>query len=516
MTSVLERTLEGQRRRASEPVGELRLSDELRRASLFSGYVSTGDGLEGEVGILAPEHERLRGIAAHVGGRPLCSLDDRPGWPICGAVDDDQLRPNPFFDGPRQIEDGDRTVARVRAEADDLLERVLVAPEAAVSSRFIDVTDESRGLRVRGRLWLELDSAVRPSVTMLSAGERLGRSQAPLARLTGPEGLDRTVPVSGALFVEHLPRDEDAAAELSRMAAEMTGGDASHHFATELALEAAVAMADELAGALPQDQVDRLVWTLALLEAPFEEPPVARGTEGEVAAAAVLSEIRERQAIWTTDRRGDADGQFPGTPPRFVLVAEDNRGLLAALEARSSRTIVRDLGGAVRAAAEKVRERRPPLPEPLARYLSKRREGSPVVEPEATPEEPLVDPVFSGLVSTVRSWFGGGAPAPVPTTLRQILEAAIARLGLPGEPVLEVGFSRRGRAVRYDESNKRIVINRDHPAILALIPPDDEPAGASLRLVLAAIVGELNRSHEAVTATAELEALRYLLESKRV
>lgn len=516
MTKVLERTLEGQRRRTSEPVRTLVIHDELRNACLFAGTVS-GEGFEGEVGILAPERESLRGIAMHVGGRPLCHLDDRPGWPICGVVDDEHLRPNPFFDGPRQIDDGDRAVARVRSQADALFEVALEAPDDAIVSRFVDATDERRGLRIRGRLWLEVDVVARASVTMLTTGERPATKKVPLVRLHGPEGLDRTLPVGGVLFVEHLPREKEGAGELLKMAAEMAGGDASHHYATELALEAAASMVNDVVDAVSELELDRVRWTLALLEAPISPPPIARGTEGDVTAAMVRDELGERQTLWYSRRRGDVEGSFPGTPPRFVLTAGENEGLFSALKARSTRPILREVGGtgspvALGPRGPRGARGRAAMPAPLARYLEKRRQ----VAPEAEPQEPLVDPLFSGLVSTVRAWFGGGVPAPVPTTLREIVEGAIAGLGLPGDPVLAVGFSRRGRAVRYQKSQKRIVINRDHPTILALIPPDDEVADTSLRLVLAAVVSELNRAQETVTATAELEALRYLLESRKV
>lgn len=508
MTTILARTMEAQRRRHAEPVAALRLPANVRQACL---WVGAGEGLEGEIGILAPESAELRGVDVHIGRRPLCDLADGPGWPIRAVVDDAAMPPNPFFDGPRRTEDGTRFVERVRAEADALIERVIVAPPGVPASRFIDAEDRARGLRVKGRLWLEAQPGARPLVGIFSAGERPGRAAAPLVRLHGPEGLDRTVPVSGTLLVEHLPREEVGAEGLLKMG--VTIGDASHHYATELALEAAVSMLDELADRMTAVDRERIRWSLALLEAPLAEPPVAVGTEGEITARAILDELTERQAIWYSEGRGQVDGGFPGAPPGFVMAVEHNRGLIAALEGRSLRPLLREVGGASVAtrAEPKPRPRPPrrPLPPP----------GAPIPAPSWSAlglEPPLVDPWFSGLVSTVRGWFGAPAPAPATPTLRGEIEVAIAGLRLPGLPVEAVGFSRRGRAIRYQKGHKRLVINRDHPAILTLIPPDGEMSDGGRRLLLAAIVSELNRAHEAVTAAAELEALGDLLERRSV
>jgi hypothetical protein len=484
MTSVLERTMTGIVRRSAPPLERIALSAVEAAACRWTGSVDA-DGMTVEVGILSPGAAVDRGVRAHVRGRYLCTLDDGPGWPLVAAVDDSTLQANPYFDGPRRKSDGLACVARVRAEAKALIQRALKAPADAAASCWVDEAG------IVGRLWLPRRFPSNPRVTLCTP---VGQDETVLVELGVVAGLAQTLPVEGVLMAS------DDTQPWSRAAA--------------AGLRAAVTMVDGGLDVAARD-LARYRWSLALLGADLAEPPSALGLsvvsgaverdEVSLDADAIRSELAAQSTIWFSSGRGDVDGEFPEREPAFVVLDGEDAGLLDVLETRALVPILRELGGRVVPVTE-VSSERPPSATVADEHAASARQA------ELPDDEVLVDPWFSGLATRLRRWVGAGrSPAPATASLRESIEEAIATLHLHGAPVAAVGLSRVGRAVRFQPRHKRLVINRDHPAIVALIPASASLGGHARRLLLAAIVGELNAAHESVTPATEQDALLRLL-----
>jgi hypothetical protein len=112
---------------------------------------------------------------------------------------------------------------------------------------------------------------------------------------------------------------------------------------------------------------------------------------------------------------------------------------------------------------------------------------------------------FHGLVRWIGELVSGPEPDPNPALTSALTEAIVA-MKLTGNPVTSVREVRRGRAVRFDEEAKQLVVNTQHDAVRALADDD-----ARVLFLLAAAVSEVNRELEHVTDAEELNVILDLL-----
>src|SRR5205814_1494876 len=99
----------------------------------------------------------------------------------------------------------------------------------------------------------------------------------------------------------------------------------------------------------------------------------------------------------------------------------------------------------------------PPAPPPVE-----------LIAPETDSPPPSSEGFFQGLVRRVIEIVTPPKPPP-DEALTGALAGAIAAMKLPTTPVAAVVEVHRGRAVRYDVENKRILVNASHDAVRALV-----------------------------------------------
>src|SRR5262249_56990700 len=97
-TTELRELRLGEERRAAPPLERVAIDPETRTKCIFT-IAFDEEGVAGEVGILAPRHGELRGIAVHATRRPLCTIEDGVGWPVVAAINDDRLPATRAFHG---------------------------------------------------------------------------------------------------------------------------------------------------------------------------------------------------------------------------------------------------------------------------------------------------------------------------------------------------------------------------------------------------------------------------------
>ena len=495
-TTTLRLDLEAAARRAAPQVDTLALPADIAPRCLRVRQLDA-DGLRGEVGLLHPEQIEHRGVHLHLTRRPLCRLDDEPGWPIVAMVDDETMKPNRFFDGPRTGMLGKELVARLRAIAGEMALELFAAPDTAAVEVAVDAGapagggggDEASagdGLTALGRFWLPRRFPLTPTVRVWAPGLVGGKAKITLRRLGGGRGFEGFIPVEGDI-----------------LAATVESGGDLHHALAELARAQGAlllqAAADE--GALEAFELERYRWSFALLGVDLEPEPRAPTAAGdEVGPAEIRRELGQGDLIWHSAQAGTSDGQFPDEPPPFVLL-DDGGPLLDVLRARAPGRL-RELGGA---------ESMAPVP-PAARQPSEIVQQPPELPLVGDAEEATADGFLGGLRRWVVQAFAElPPPAPITRSLRETIGQRIVLLALTGHPVEEVAFARSGRAVRFQARRKRVVINRDHPAVLRLLPASEEPKPLALSLLVAAIVTEIDRAQEAVTPAEVLRVLTDLL-----
>jgi hypothetical protein len=525
-TTFLLRDLEGEQRARAPQLDAFALGPEQRQRCLRVIDLER-NGLVGQVGILAPAHAADRGLRVHTHRRPLCTLGDGPGWPLCAVLNDDGLRPSRAFDGLSSRKQARAVRERIREAATAELQQWLRAPPQALASRWIDsavpvaededpsdeaassAKDGSAAAHVVGSLCLPATWPERPALRIRSASAPEG-NRIPLRPLSRPPQLDGRLPVEGELLV--LPTAE--------------GGADLHGTVVDLALGAIEQMLAEAGSSeLPSAELDRYRWDLALLGRPGGEAPVAPTCDGaSVGPDQVLQELSTRGVLWYSEQRGSVAGAFPTEPPSFVLLGCS--ALLEVLTQRALRGVLRELGGLTVETAGAALEAGAELGSTALAVagLPGAEAAAPLeLQPEtATAPDTLsglqtpVDPSWlDGLVQQVRSWFSPtGEPLAVGARveLTDAVLDALERLALTGEPVAAVQCVSSGRPVRYDRNARRILLNHRHPVVSALGRQPLEPT--ALAMLVAAAVGEVNRALEAVTDSEECRALADLLAAK--
>ncbi len=493
--ALVERALAGERRRAAAPA-PLCIPEALQSCCLMVRAVAEPH-LRGEAALLAATSVERAGIFVHVDGRPLCQLAPR-GWPTVAVVDVDGVTPNPFFDG-LSPEDEARVVEAVAELTEAMIAARTSAPRGCRGEIAVRVVED--GLEVTGHLWLPPAWPAQPVVTVEAVDARGIPQAAPLTALSGHSvTMSSVVPIGGHLMVaQPAPLLHQALGELARRAlAEML-----HALAPR-------------AGAAADVELEAYRWNLALLGGEVDGELSAPSTEGRVGLSEVVDAIATG-TVWYTARRGSRGGVLPSEGPAFVLPDEPEHALLRVLRARCPLVLV-ELGG-----VEPVARSQPPLAARVATHaearpaaldaerLGSNDEGERGVAAEE--EIAVEDSWFAGLTRRVLAVFTA-VPPPLPVTrgFRDELEATLHLLDLPMDTLASVAFTRSGRAVRYRPAERRVIVNRDHAVVRALVPDATEPSPVVLGALAAAAVSELNRAHGAVTAAEELHALEALAE----
>ncbi|MCA9620299.1 MAG: hypothetical protein KC731_14855, partial [Myxococcales bacterium] len=239
-------------------------------------------------------------------------------------------------------------------------------------------------------------------------------------------------------------------------------------------------------------------WTFALLGAELERPPQAASSDGPLLPGEVLEQLLGSEPLRFAPRT-----EASAWTERVIFEGEDD-GLLATLRRRGAGDRLDRLTSPAR---EVIDEALLPLPAAPPTSVALAPRG------ETDPEEPLVDPWLSGFVSRMRRWLTGApAPQPAPRSLRLVLEQAVEELGTSSAEIHHIGFSRRGRPIRYQLEEHRLVVNRDHPTVAAWVDGDRFRSPSTRRLFLAAVLSELNRAYQSVTAATEMQLLVELMQ----
>jgi hypothetical protein len=500
VTEWMRRDLEAERRRSAPQAEHVRAGEQARSHFLSSFEVADGS-TTGEIGVLEPLAAGARGIQVLVTRRPVCRLDDGPGWPIAAVVNDDGLHPTRWFDGVLPT-DEIALRARMRALATRHLATKLAAevpPEAQVLARaFVDEAvppappyGSTEPMSMLGYVYLPATWPAQPTVRILVQG--LGTHEAePLALAAAP--IQPWLPIGAHLLVSH------AAQEFTRGAA--------CRLALALRGVAERLLAKPLREAPADPEVAAYAWNLRLLGSTANGEPEALAADGsKVDADAVIAALAGPGEIWLTDRQGVPEGLFPEGVVPFVLV-DDRSPLVRVLRARVPPGKLKVLGALAPPAPAA------PRPESALAPPSSR-------EPEALAEKFDADDASN---RASRSWLGAvlGRVAGLfsdarpegsePTGVGDAVERMLRAMRLRDEPVTAVHEVARGKLVRYDRQRRAIFLNVEHPA---LAPHFAAPSPAPLRracvALAAAALSEVNIALENVTDQDEAQALLELL-----
>jgi len=476
-----------ERRRNATPVASLMLPPELRAACFVTAAVRV-EGTAGEVGVLTPAHAELRGGTLHVGHRPLCDLDDRPGWPIVAILNDDSVAPDDFFESPADRSVLAELVRRARGVARMTLQASF-SPGSALAARFFE--DEAvGGFRVTGCLWLGSSFPAAPKVRVYAGGRA-----APLVRcleaLGPPAHVAPALPVEGDLLVR---RDGDSDAEggvgaaIAMTLANLDTLSETWQALNELGARIAVELLHEArARGVEAPALDEHALSLALLGLDVPTPALHAADGAPLVVAEVLAELALAGKLWTSDGRASVDGAFPGAMPSFFL--PERSPLVNVLAKRLPTEGLRALGSLK---AERV----------LAPPDFHAAASAPPELPPPSPDggEPSFWDRFLAVLSGTDEEQVEDTRAPEHLALlSQVLE-----LRLTGGPVEGVAVGRGKRPLRYDSARKRLLIGRGISATLLA-------TGGGAAVLAAHAVCEVNRALVEVTDGEEHRALIALL-----
>lgn len=526
VTEWMRRDLEAERRREGPRVERARF-DGAARAHFAASFEVEDGALSGEIGLLRPGSDGARGVQVLVNRRPLCRIDDGPGWPLAAVVNDDTLHPDRWFSALPPVEETTLR-ARVRRLATEHLQGTLGAslPEGRLAGVFLDRQvppvesyDSTAPMTLTGHLYLPATWPVDPSARIWVQGVDKP-FEGPIALATSP--IHPVLPIGGVFFVAH------------KEAAFHRGAAARVALCLRSALEELLAPFEEAGSADPE--ILAYLWNLRLLGGVAVDAPTAVAAGGEVVTVGDVLRALEKGEIWLTDRRGSIDGAFPGGAPPFVLRDEPSP-LVRVLRARAPRERLRLLGGqavdrggapAVVSAGSGAGPGGFEAPAPAAPALAEPVLAPPSVPPPRAPAPEVPDITVPAAPESrrrpSRSWLGAviervsealsggsGAEAP-PTEISVAVERALRALRLRDEPVIVVREARRGRLLRYDKANRVVTINIAHPALAKVVaaPTPGAVRRACLALTAAAVT-EVNIALEHVTDHDEREALLELL-----
>lgn len=508
-TATLRRDRAAEARASAPPVSSILLDQELRSKCIRVITVSDR-GVTGEIGVLAPEHQNKRGINVFVKNRPLCLIDDGPGWGLCAAINKDNIKPNRWFDGVKSSGDAEDIRRIVRDLAEGAMRSWLNPPIDALAVKWLDAipaAGDEKSLPIFGALWLPATWPVDPKISIVSAEPSQKVVIAP-----GTAGtIRRHIPVCGAFLLSpDLPWAAFERAALREA-------------------EIMVAALESTPGA--ERAVEAYRWNIGLLGLTSVRVTPVRSADGvEVNLSDVLGELAGKGCVWVTRRDGSAEGSFPGAPPSFVLL-DDGSALVHVLRNRAPKSAVRELGEIdiaphLAPEAHPERARATPIasmPSVMFSHEAMRPLYSPELSADSNgePGDPHAPPAVAlpwleRLRRRVALFFATGPANPDARLLEQknalcaALHQALGELGLVGGPVHEIREVKRGPAVRYDAQNQCVLLNRRSSA-LHWLRSSEAPSARALTFLIAAIVSEINRSMTGVTDAEERRVLLQLL-----
>ncbi|MFO0586864.1 MAG: hypothetical protein U0441_04965 [Polyangiaceae bacterium] len=502
VTEWMRRDLAAEQRLAADPMEKIEIPAEAR-ARVFASMTIQDKRCSGEIGLLDPGAESLRGVRLSVNRRPLCTIDDAPGWPIVAALEDPALHANRWFDA-LEPSTRDETAARgrIRSLADRLLreatERALPPESERLATVFIDEEVPPMGpygstamMRATGHLYLPRKWPVLPTLQLRIQGNALHHT-GPLSIASA--AIHPVLPVCGSLLITHA-EDEFTRGSGFRLALAIRGG-VEKHFGPMLRERA-------------QDpEIQAYHWNLYLLGATTLGEPSSLAADGaKVPVEALSSMLREGADLWLSDVDATIEGAFPDRAVPFIL--RSGTPLARVLEARVPLTRLKRLG------ATSLEAR--PL-EALAPPSSRPPNADTVAFDAADASHRTSRGWFGAMIDRVASLWGGDntprdSQSRQPATgLTAAVERALRAMRLRDEPVLYVEETTRGRLVRYDVRERAVLINIAHPAVADHVTSQSP---ATLRRVTLALVtaalSEVNIALDHVTDQDESQALLELL-----
>lgn len=505
VTEELRREIMAEDRRRAPQLAYVGLST-TQRLECLDVIPLEGGGMEGEIGILAPENASKRSILIHKNRRKLCELSDAMGWPVLAVINDDSIPENKSFDGIRG--NGAKTKVRreVQAKAESVFAKWSTIPQGVLVGRQVNVRLLSDSLVVMGALWLPPSWHSAGSIDVRDASNRFPMSRTFAApKSTHKFPFIAPIPVGGRLFVANTgsaKKPQDITIALSTWLFDET---------KSLVLEAVTSGKD------PQ-VVRAYQWAMRLFGADMG-PLEAEAADGrKIDSAEIIATLETKGEMWVTARVSDIEGQFPADLPFFILRGHQ-QPLVEVLRARTD--FVREFAATIKqvaavpkpsvAATPFQTDKREPSTAPLATL--------PLTAP-APVEIPLEDVAsseketswFKSLVQRVVVFFDRPDPLePWTKELGPSLMLAIDKLGLTPTSVLTgVRYVRRGRPMVFEEATGTLIINRSHAGVRTLAARVTNDPKARLLLVVLA-VREINRVLEVVTDATERRVLLALL-----
>lgn len=512
VSDIVRQDLAAEARASAPRVETIALGAEVRKKCIATTTFEAAT-TRGEVGLLAPAYADARGIHVHLDGRPLCRIDDAPGWPVVAVVDDARLAPDRWWLGIEQRADERLVRGRVQKASAALSREHLAPPGDALATCWLEGDAATfDGAHVVASIWLPPAVPEQPAVVALTPSSPSPIEGEPRTlRVPSPaRGLEGSLPVAGRLLLcpgdsgAWMPEaafDAVARAVLARLPALLEEADRSGASPSVLAAYRTSAR---------------------LVGAEVDAPPVPLSGGGSMGLDRLLAEIASGRPLWVSSGRGAVLGEFPdGEPPFFLL---DGSPAVRVLRARLPRERLRDLGGLASSMPEPSRARKEPA---AAKALAKATSQSSAegarpagdVGSGPAPTEPsshdgeaayVPEPWIGSLFRRVAALFGSrdAPPEPAHRGLRRALLDAVDAMSLAGQPVSAVAYARSGRPVRFDPKHARLVVNRHHPAVARLVR-DLDPGG--IALLAAAALAEVSRASEPVTDAEERRALLALL-----
>lgn len=463
-TDLLRRERAGELKLQQPPLAAVGIHGSLRSKCLFVSSIAAR-GLQGEVGLLAPELAGCRGVEVYVGRRLLCTLPDGEGYPILAAVNCDSLVPNRYFDGLRTTLAGEELVATVRSLASNAARQWLVSSRRTAATRTVEVSLPPEAplgaMSLTGVFWIPDQWPVAPQSSVRSS---LGQANEPLRVSSPHESIDGIIPVCAELYVFHqgFEQGSDAAPYAWR----------EYTIIRKLALKALREMLAEAGSVLPPSELEAWQWNMVLL-GDVDQGLSASCLDGSrVGASRVLDTLRSGARVALASQ----------TTPFFSSVApvllDNGSSACRVLRARArkgidelSSTAVTGAGGLAGGASSWLQG----IGARLALALSGEKSG---------PADPLESQLAGALLRMLHA------------------------LHLTGAPVRAVRIASRGRPVRFRASDGALLVNTGSEAVRACLALAPESA---LAVIGAAALAELNRDLPAVTDREEAEALRNLL-----
>lgn len=201
-TEELRTIARGIARRQAPAEGRIELTAEMRARCIFT-FVFTSEGVTGEVGLLAPKHAAERLVHVRTTNRPLCTIEDGPGWPLLAVVNDDKLRPTVGFDAFTEPADGTRLRRVLRAVASHHLPSLLAAGADNIGAMRLPSGFQARvgkkNVPCLAVIWLERKWPEHPGLQIhaIDGDEPFRLPEMP----KNPEAKTRVLPVNGRLWV---------------------------------------------------------------------------------------------------------------------------------------------------------------------------------------------------------------------------------------------------------------------------------------------------------------------------